>query len=282
MNDMQKFDPSIFGELDTQVDDADPGFNPIPVNVKINHQSTQFDIPGIANVDQLEVVVLSAMRVRTLFGNMGVEAETIKISEFTSKRPLCSSSDYVNGNLIDGDWDNAPESAQILRAKISEGALICAEGHCPMNEWGSTALMGKDGKGKACAELRRLCIWKPGWSIPVIISIPTSSIKAWDEYCSSLAIGDLKPRYVTTRMSLESRTAPGRNYSVVKFKFDSVIDEGMLKELLTPVNLRGDEQTLIKALVDIFRNRELTIEDYPATDEGDSGTVADDNLSEDF
>lgn len=276
---VQTFDPSVFNELDAELD-QDPGFNPIPVRVKINHQSALFDIPGIANVDTLEVVVLSAMRVRVLFGNMGTQAATKEISDFTSNRPLCSSSDYVNGNLIDGDWDSAPQSALALKAKISEGALVCAESHCPLNKWGSIELMGKEGRGKACAELRRLCIWKPGWTIPVIMSIPTSSIRAWDEYGSSLAIGDLKPHYVTTRMTLETKTFPGVTYAVVKFKYVNTIDEGMRKELLARTNLRGQEQSLIKSLVDVFKERELTTEDYPTG--GDDDAVDTDDLSEDF
>jgi len=279
MSEIAKFDPSVFNALDAELD-QDPGFNPIPVNVKINHPGALFDIPGVANIDTLEVVVLSAMRVRTLFANMGSQSATKEISEFTGNRPVCSSSDYVNGELIDGDWEKAPESAKALKAKISEGALVCAESSCPMNKWGSIELMGKEGRGKACAELRRLCVWKPGWTIPVILSVPTSSIKAWDEYGSSLAIGNLKPHYVTTKMTLEAKSFPGVNYSVVKFKYVDTITEDMQKELLTRVNLRGTEQSLIKSLVDIFKRRELTIEDYePIGTDGDTDA---DDLGEDF
>lgn len=275
---IQTFDPSIFNALDAELDD-DIGFNPIPVRVKINHQSALFDIPGMGNLDSLEVVVLSAMRVRTLFGNMGAQSATKEISEFTSNRPLCSSSDYVNGNLIDGDWDKAPESAKALKAKISEGALVCSESSCPMNKWGSIELMGKEGRGKACAELRRLCIWKSGWNIPVIISIPTSSIRAWDEYGSALSVGNLKPHYVTTKITLEEKSFPGVTYAVVKFKLVETITEAIRDELLTRVNIRGQEQTLIKSLVGIFKDRELTSEDYPI---GDDDSPDADDLAEDF
>ncbi len=279
MSEIKKFDPSIFDALDAELD-GDVGFNPIPVQVKINHQNALFDIPGMGNLDTLEVIVLSAMRVRVLFGNMGAKSATKEISEFTANRPLCSSSDYVNGNLIDADWDNAPESAKALKAKISEGALVCSESHCPLNKWGSIELMGKEGRGKACAELRRLCIWKPGWNIPVIMSIPTSSIKAWDEYGSALAIGNLKPHYVTTKMTLEEKSFPGVTYAVVKFKLMETITPAITDELLAKVNIRGQEQTLIKSLVGIFKDRELTTEDYPTGD--DDGTPDADDLAEDF
>lgn len=276
---IQTFDPKTFSDLDAELD-GDIGFNPIPVRVKINHPGALFDIPGMGNMDTLEVVVLSAMRVRVLFGNMGTKNATKEISDFTGNRPLCSSSDYVNGELVDSNWDEAPESAKALKAKISEGALVCSESHCPLNKWGSIELMGKEGRGKACAELRRMCIWKPGWSIPVILTIPTSSIKAWDEYCSALVIGDLKPHYVTTKMTLEAKSFPGVTYSVVKFKLMNIITPEMNTELLARVNLRGQEQSLIKSLVDIFKDKELVAADYSASNDEDTPDA--DDLAEDF
>lgn len=279
---MAKIDTSVFGALDAELD-HDTGFNPIPVQVKINHQGSLFDLSGIGTLDMLEIVVLAAMRVRTFFPNMGSKDVTKTILEFTGNRPLCSSQDYVNGVLIDANWENAPEAASMLKGKIAEGALVCAEGHCPLNAWNSVKLLGKDGRGKACAELRRLCIWKPGWNIPVILSAPTSSVRAWDEYCSSLVLKDFKPHYVYTRMSLESKSGGGQNYSVIKFQYVNTIGEKERNELLTKVNLRGVEASLIKSLVDVFKRRALTVEDYPATPTNGTGDGVDaDDLAEDF
>jgi len=267
--------------LDAELEDEDIGFNPTPINIKINHSSAIFEIPGIDNVDTLEIVVLAASRVRVMFPQMGNDAITQELLEFTGNRPLCASHDYANGELVELDWtDKVPDAAEMLKSKIAEGALVCSQ--CPLNKWESVELMGKTGRGKACSERRRLCLWTNGWNTPVILSVPSSSIKAWDEYCSSLSIGHFKPHHVVTRLTLETRTAPGRSYSVIKFKFSSPLDDAARAELLTPVDLRGEEQSLIKALVDIFKRRTMTEEVIAPSNGTTAGKADDDNLGEDF
>lgn len=268
-------------ELDAEMDE-EPGFNPVPVRVKINHPSALFELPGVDNIDQMEVTILSAVRVRVFYPRFGVEASTEEVLKFTSNRPFCSAQDYVTGNLVDADWEHAvPEAATMLKDKLAEGGLNCTK--CPFNEWGSVTLIGREGRGKACAELRRLCLWKPGWSVPVILSIPSSSLRAWDEYCSSLNMAGYRPHYVVTRVSLEQKSGPGRSYSVAKFKYQSTITEEMKSELLSPVNYRGKEQSLAKALVDIFKGKDITLEDYPTNGGGAGARVdADDLGGDDF
>lgn len=278
MSEIVERNTDALAELDAELDE-DPGFNPIPVRMKINHQSALLEIPGLPGQDAMEAVVLAASRVRVFFPRMGVEVTTNEILQFCDNRPFCHSFDYVNGNLIEADWDNAPESADMLRKKIAEGALACTM--CPLDKWESVGLLGRTGRGKACAELRRLLLWRQGWDVPVILSVPTSSIRAWDGYCSSLSVTSKKLYHVVTKISLEAKSGAGKNWAVAKFTMKDVITEEMRQQLIERVNLRGIEQSRAKALVDVFKRRELAEEDYPTN--GDSAPKADaDDLGEDF
>lgn len=280
-NSIVPFEPGALAELDAETDE-EPGFNPVPIRLKIVHDEAEFSLPGLPNQDTMEAVILAAMRVRVFFPNMGTDAVSEELINFTSKRPFCRSSNYVSGDIVDADWEKAPEAAVMLKGKIAAGALACL--HCPLDAWGSVEILGKTGNGKACNELRRMCLWRPGWNVPVIVSFPSTSIRSWDEYCSSLSIGNLKPHYVVTKMSLTKVELPGRNYSVAGFKMANTITPEMQAEMLTPVNLRGETQSLAKALIDIFKRRELSEEDYPIngeTDKDEAGTD-EDELGGDF
>lgn len=265
MGELQPYDMNTgaLAELDAEAD-AEAGFSPVPIQIKINHPGAVFDIPALPSVDTLEGVVLASKRVRVFFPRMGNEELTQELLTYTNNRPICTSANYVDGNLLDADWENAPDALKALKDKIAEGALICGNGNdCPLNAWESAKLVGRSGRGKACAELRRLCLWNPGWNVPVMVSIPSSSIKAWDEYCSSLSVANLRAHYMVTKLTLTKVSSPGRNYSTVGFKGVKTITPEMQQELLTTVNWRGEDQSLAKALVDVFKNRDLTIDDYP-------------------
>ena len=271
-----------FDALDAELKEEDAGFNPRPVTVKINHQSAEFEIPGVPAVDDLEAVIIAAQKCRVFFPKMGTDALTDELSAFTGKQPFCSSQDYVHGKLADVDWDNKPPtSAEGLKDKIAEGGLFC--GQCPLNKWESVTLLGRTGRGKACDDRRRLCLWKEGWNVPVILGVSPSSIRSWDEYCSSLVIGGYRSYHAVTRLTLETVTAPNRKYAVIKFKFKNPITAEMQTELMSKVTMRGEEQTLIKALVDIFNRRELVEdEEYPENGNGTKVAPDADNLGEDF
>lgn len=271
-----------FGALDVELKGEDTGFNPRPVTVSINHQSAEFEIPGVPAVDDLEAVVIAAQRCRVFFPKMGSDAITDELSAFTGGQPFCSSQDYAHGKLADVDWDNKPpDSATALKDKIAEGGLFCSQ--CPLNKWESVTLLGRTGRGKACDDRRRLCLWKEGWDVPVILGVSPSSIRNWDEYCSSLVIGGYRSYHAVTKLTLETVTAPNRKYAVIKFKFKSPITLDMQAELLSKVTMRGEEQSLIKALVDIF-NRKESVEEEGYTVNGNGVEVAPDadNLGEDF
>jgi hypothetical protein len=104
-------------------------------------------------------------------------------------RPICSSNDGVHGS-----------NAEVCQSKL------CRE--CPKAKWGT----GKDGKGSACRESRRLVIVTKRDEPPIILTVPVTSIRAWDSYCNSLRTDGRRYYSVISKLSLgqaESRTGMG-------------------------------------------------------------------------
>lgn len=118
--------------------------------------------------------------------------------------PICSSMDAKVGIDVDGS------------------ATECEA--CPFNQFG-TAGPGK--KGKACKNMIRLYILTDSAPIPILLSLPPTSIKAWQNYRYGLALDQLTPKAVLTELSLvtaASKTS-GDKFAKVKPKFKGVLSE---------------------------------------------------------
>ena len=99
--------------------------------------------------------------------------------------------------------------------------------NCPMNQW-ETAAGG--GKGKACKEARLLFTLLPGRVLPVVVSVPPTSLQPVRKYLLRLA-GEGTPFYgVTTKFSLHKVDGSG----AIKY---SIIDPAK-GDMLTP-EMRG-------------------------------------------
>lgn len=94
---------------------------------------------------------------------------------------------------------------------------------CPLNEYGSSS----KGKGKACKNMHRLYILTEGCPFPITLSLPPTSLRAWQNYrLSVLASSKLKPHEVVTEFTLAAETnSMGIKYSVVKFKLCGKLDD---------------------------------------------------------
>jgi len=146
-----------------------------------------------ANVPQFKGVVANFHNCNALFP----EGDTM------NQPPICSSVDGHEGiELATGEVKN------------------CSE--CPSNQWGSSP---KGGKGKACKNMRRLFILAEGSDMPILLTLPPTSITGWDTYKSAvLGVQRYIPQEIVTEFSLGSNTnAQGIKYSVVKFKAVGVI-----------------------------------------------------------
>ena len=162
--------------------------------------------------------------------------------------PLCSSPDAVGG-IFDPLSEQVRAAAampvkhpalNVLDAQQAVGPWQCAA--CPMAQWGSGA-----GRGQACKSLRRLIVLVEGWTMPAIMTLPPTSVKAFDTYASACA-RTRGGAYFTgwTRIELVQETNPaGIKFSAAKFTADRPLSEA---ELAAVIDVRHEYAELVRSL----------------------------------
>lgn len=95
---------------------------------------------------------------------------------------------------------------------------------CPYNQFGS----GQDGgKGKACKNVHRIYMVREGNPVPLILSLPPTSIKGMRDYIGrSIVLKGLRSYDVITRITLKKeQSAGGITYSRAIFSFAGKLSE---------------------------------------------------------
>ena len=106
---------------------------------------------------------------------------------------------------------------------------------CPYNQFGSG-----EGSGKACKNRRRIYLLREGEIFPLILSLPTGSLKDFTRYLMRLLSKGRKSNSVVTRFTLKKATnANGIVFSQAQFTVDR--------------NLTPEEFALVSALSDQVR-----------------------------
>jgi len=94
---------------------------------------------------------------------------------------------------------------------------VCAT--CTLNQFGS----GENG-GKACKNKRRIYVLREGELIPILLVLPTGSMKEFSVYIKRLLAKGKKSNSVVTKFSLKKVTnASGIAYSQAQFTVDRVL-----------------------------------------------------------
>jgi hypothetical protein len=155
----------------------------------------------------------------------------------------------------------------MVKEKIAQGGLMCKK--CPLSVFGSAGLFGLQSRGQACNDLRRLLLWRPALTIPMILTLPPTSIRKFDGYCSSLSAGGKQFNRVITEISLSKVEYSGGGYSTINLSFDSDLTREMMGELINPVIHDGVSKPMAKALIDIFSRREVEVADYNGNEDGE-------------
>lgn len=162
--------------------------------------------------------------------------------------PLCASPDGMFG-IFDPASEQVkaaltmpyrhPALAEVEEGKAA-GPWGCAE--CPMAQWGSG-----NGRGQACKSLRRLIVLVEGWTMPAIMTLPPTSIKAFDTYASAMARSRGSAYFTAwTRIELVQETNPaGIKFSVAKFGVDKPLTDG---ELAAVIDVRHQFAELVRTL----------------------------------
>ncbi|AFL99488.1 hypothetical protein Desde_1056 [Desulfitobacterium dehalogenans ATCC 51507] len=191
------------------------GINFRPQRYKINKDAQVFVDPFGNSIDELKAIVLFKQKTRGLW-------------EEGNTTPLCSSFDGIMGTDENGN------------------SRRCAE--CPQNAWGS----GKEGRGKACKEMRRMFLLTPDNALPIQISFPPTSIGAIDNFFSARLTNRISDIARQVKFSLVPTTNNGYKFALAVLKNG---DDVPPKQIL-------DVNKLRQKFVDSWKNIAIDDEDY--------------------
>lgn len=157
------------------------------------------------------------------------------------------------------DGSNTPPSCTSMDAKfgVDRETGECKEcARCPYNQYRSAQ---NGGNGKACKNMIRLFIMMSGSPLPVIFTLPPTSIKAYQDYAARLIMKrGCAPHDVVTQITLvKQQNASGITYSKAKFKTVGMVPANM-KRTITEYH-----DSLIKASAGI----EISNDDYVSPDQ---------------
>jgi hypothetical protein len=103
---------------------------------------------------------------------------------------------------------------------VGDPGGLCAK--CPLNQWGS----GKGGNGKACHNKMSLFLLLKNSLLPVVLTLPPTSMKNAKTYFMRLASSGIKYSQALTKISLEKdKSKDSIEYSKAVFEFGGKLDE---------------------------------------------------------
>ena len=134
---------------------------------------------------------------------------------------------------------------------------------CPYNQFGSG-----EGGGKACKNRRRIYLLREGEIFPMILSLPTGSLKDFTRYLMRLLSKGKKSNSVVTRFSLRKATnANGITFSQAQF----TVDRDLSPEEFNLINSLSEQ---VKALsTRVWHDTEPAGEDIPQNVDLETGEV---------
>lgn len=162
------------------------GFVPMPIAITIEHRRRVFTAPDGEEIREIRGVILHSQINRGYW-------------EPGEKRPVCFSGDGAAGTDAAGQTHT------------------CAK--CAKNQFGSRQAANGKAKGKACKEMRRLLILPDGYSLPIIVTVPPTSLRNFDRYASTLATRKKIPlSAVATLITLEKAESGGNEFARMVFE----------------------------------------------------------------
>lgn len=164
-----------------------------------------------------------------MFEAVGEEGEPILVKEIEGvilhHHPVNS---YYKDEYTGGS--NPPDCGS-MDGKLGVGTPGGSCWECPYNKFGSR----KEGRGKLCKNKRRIFLLREGEMLPLLLTLPTGSLKGFSEYMKRLLTKGKMCCSVVTRIEL-SRAVSGKgvqfNRAVFSYVRDLTSEE---KEALIPV-----------------------------------------------
>lgn len=149
-----------------------------------------------------------------------------------------------NGEIAQPDCSSLG-GKQGIRAETGE-VVDCAS--CPYNQYGSN-----DGNGKACKNTHRCYVLREDNPIPVLITLPPTSLKHLRDYIGKrIVLKGLRSYDAITKLTLKKeKSSSGITYSRAAFTFVS--------------KLTNEQRASAKAMADTIKNMvqpDVTVDDY--------------------
>lgn len=168
-----------------------------------------------------------------------------------SEPPTCSSPD---GETAEPRADETGATATIPAQKDPDtGRLLCHT--CKLggpDAWG-TAIneKGEPTRGKACREMRQVFLLTPSKLLPVLLTLPPTSIQPWRGYLLGLADEEMSWQDIVTEVTLQKVTGKGPDYSQAVFRPGTPLPDAEREQIAAyraasePVFLRVARQTFV-------------------------------------
>lgn len=183
--------------------------------------------------------------------------------------PMCTSLNGLHGTYNFNASADQEMAARNVRQPHPAVKLMDAQGQapefydcasCPLSQWASAA----QGNGQACKTLRRLILLLNGASMPVVLTLPPTSVAAWDAYCTSLRQKRNEYFAVRTTLTLETMKskAGGEPYSVVKIAPGAPLK---IDEVRAVIEVRRQFEEWV-------RSKNIDVEDYSEAQPADQST----------
>ena len=165
-----------------------------------------------------------------------------------STPPLCSSNDGVAGWFDPHSALAADAAAQrvkhpavtVLDDAEAQGPWPCAA--CPLSQWGSAPV----GNGQHCKSLRRLVVLIKGWAAPVLLTLPPTSVKIWDQYVSGRKSRGRAYFDAWSKIGLASdKSQTGESYAKLSISAGALLDEVQLADVIA---MRRQYEALVREM----------------------------------
>lgn len=220
--DEKQIQEMLKGEVRTALENIDPR----PPRVKLSRENQAFMLPDGSTQKTIEGIIVFHHKARGYW-----EAEGQQV-------PTCSSMDGKTGTDGTGNTKS------------------CSD--CLQNAWGT----GKEGRGKACKEMRWIYVLQGGEIIPSRISLPPTSLGQFDAFITALAQKRIAPIQKIVRLGSEAVERHGYKFSALAQP--EAVGDTPLKDIPGLIKLR-------EAVVQAARKEGITAEDYYDEDATDVG-----------
>jgi len=124
--------------------------------------------------------------------------------------------------------ENNPPQCSSVDGEVGQGTPGGYCSKCPLAQFGSA----DNGKGQACKQMRQLFIVRENDILPLVLTLPPTSIKPAKQYFMRLASKGIKYTHAVTRITLEkAKSGEGITYSKAAFALVKQLEPAICEKI---------------------------------------------------